>query len=96
MRLDTWGRMIDFLRGRKRAYQLTFNTPMGEDVLIDLAKFCRAGESTFHPDPRVAAALDGRREVWLRIQQHLHLSSEQLMAIYNGSRPLPNKDDDNG
>lgn len=75
---------LEFLRGRRRSYQLTFSSPAGNEVLLDLAEFCRANVTTFHPDPRVAAQLDGRREVWLRIQQHLHLSGEQLMELYKG------------
>lgn len=70
------------LFGRQRTYQTVFNTPEGRAVLEDLASFCRADESTFHPDARIAANLDGRREVWLRIQQHLHLDSEDLWKLY--------------
>lgn len=67
---------------RQRAYQTVFNSPVGEAVLADLAKFCRAHQSTFHADPRVAAQLDGRREVWLRITQHMKLTQEQLWRLY--------------
>jgi hypothetical protein len=52
-------------------------------VLEDLAKFCRAHESTFHAEERVAGRLDGRREVWLRIQQHLQLSEDALWKLYH-------------
>lgn len=80
-------RLFDFLKRRRLAYNLTFRRDnyAGQEVLSDLAKFCRANESTFHPDPRIAAMLDGRREVWLRITNHLNLSSEQLFALYNGN-----------
>lgn len=54
-------------------------------VLSDLEKFCRANTSTFHADPRCEARLDGRREVWLRIQHHLRLSPEQLWKLYSGN-----------
>ena len=79
-------RAFDFLRGRKRAYLLTFDKaqPATQEVLADLAKFCRANETTFHPDPRIHAALEGRREVWCRITQHLNLSTEELYALYKG------------
>lgn len=70
------------LFNRQRSYQVTFDSEAGKDVLADLARFCRADQSTFHPDPRVAANLDGRREVWLRIQQHLKLDSETLYKLY--------------
>lgn len=88
MNLDRWAKTLDFWRGHKRAYQLTFNSPVGNDVMIDLAKFCYADRSTFDADPRIHAALEGRREVWLRIQHHLNLSSEQLAALYSGNRAL--------
>lgn len=69
-----------FLEQRRLAYLRTFNPDDADNqaVLEDLAKFCRAEESTFHPDARVAAQLDGRREVYLRIMQHVKLSEEQL------------------
>lgn len=77
-------RTIEFLRGRKRAYQLTFSSPAGHECLVDLASFCRAGETTFHTDPQIAAAQEGRRQVWLRITQHMNLTTEQLYALYTG------------
>lgn len=75
---------IDALKTRQRAYRTIFGSPIGQDILKDLAKFCRANESCFHKDPRVHAALEGRREVFLRIVQHLNLNTEQLLDIYNG------------
>ena len=75
-------RAKQFLFGRQTAYRAVFQGPMSDAVLADLAKFCRASDSTFHPDPRVAAQLDGRREVFLRIQQHLKLSSDDLWKLY--------------
>lgn len=75
---------LEFLRVRKTDYALTFMCPPGQRVLHDLAKFCRATESCFHADPRIHAVLEGRREVWSRIAQHLNLNSEQLFVIYNG------------
>jgi len=79
--------MLDALRrlimGRKRAYQRVFEGPDGQQVLIDLARFCRAHESTFDPDARISATLDGRREVWLRIEQHLNLDSDTLWQLYS-------------
>lgn len=89
---------FEFLRTRKRNYQLAFGQPAGQEVLIDLAKFCRADRSTFHADPRSHALLEGRREVWLRIQQHLNLTPEQLTALYSGNQfiAVPAGDEDNG
>lgn len=86
------GEAKEFLRSRALSYKRTFAPDDADNtaVLKDLAKFCRALESTFHPDPRIAAQLDGRREVFLRIQQHLQLSTEQLWALL-GAAPSLNK-----
>jgi outer membrane protease len=87
---------LDFLWSRKRTYQLTFGSPAGQDVLIDLAKFCRADTSTWSEDARHHARLEGRREVWLRIANHLHLEPEQLFALYSGHQyGLVSQEDDN-
>lgn len=82
------GRLFDFLRRRRTWYQQTFRKDnyAAQEVLIDLAQFCRANQTTFHDDPRVSAVLQGRHEVWLRITNHLHLTSEQLFALYNGNQ----------
>lgn len=81
----------NFLVMRRRDYQLAFKSPAGQAVLLDLAKFCRADETCFQEDPRLHAVLEGRREVWLRIQKHLNLTPEQLYALYSGHQfnPLP-------
>lgn len=74
----------DLLFSRQQAYQHTFNleSKFAEKVLEDLAQFCRANETAFHPDPRMHAVLEGRREVWLRIQNHIQLGSEDLWKLY--------------
>lgn len=76
-----------WLLTRRQAYQMVFNREQGGDIVLqDLAKFCRAHESTYDPDPRVHAVLEGRREVWLRICHHLDLNSEQLWQLYDGRK----------
>lgn len=84
----------EFLAERRTDYIRTFDTPHGAKVMEDLAKFCRAHESTFHPDPRVHAALEGRREVWLRIQAHMNLSDDQLWGMFGApiTRPIQKED----
>lgn len=71
-----------FLRSRRMSYITTFEGPDAEKVLRDLAKFCRAHTSTFSGDSRMSDVLEGRREVWLRIQHHLQLSDEDLWDKY--------------
>lgn len=84
-------RAREFLFGRAAAYRRIFNKTNLDamTVLADLAKFCRAHEATGHPNPHVAARLDGRREVWLRIQCHLKLTDEDLWMIYGGKAYQP-------
>lgn len=74
------------LLDRKRAYLQTFekdSIPV-EEVLKDLERFCRAHTSTFNPDQRVHALLEGRREVYLRIKDFLELDLEELLIKYKG------------
>ena len=87
-------RVRDYISRRRTAYVMTFHNAVGQEVLIDLAKFCRANETTFHPDPRIHGALEGRREVWLRIQRHLQLTDEQLWALHAPAPPTPTKRSD--
>lgn len=75
---------------RRNAYRMVFNrenvyTPT---VLNDLAKFCRANETTFHNDPRVHALLEGRREVLLRILRHLNFTEDEIWEITTGRKNL--------
>jgi hypothetical protein len=80
---------FDFLRHRRRAYQLTFGSPAGNEVLADLVKFCRGIETCVVPgDHDRTLILEGRREVFLRLTDHLHLTSEQLYALHAGRNIL--------
>lgn len=83
-----------FLLGRAGSYRRVFNQESldVQAVLRDLARFCRASTSTGHVDPHVAARLDGRREVWLRIQHHLQLDNESLWRLYDGRVPQVKED----
>ncbi len=73
-----------FLAARSHAYRAVFSPEnvYTKKVLKDLAKFCRADKSAFHADPRIHAMLEGRREVFLRLTQHLNLSPDELAEIY--------------
>ncbi len=83
----TADRLRRYLRRRHIAYNqvFTIESVFTQTVLKDLAKFCRAHESTFHTDARVSAVMDGRREVYLRIQEHLNLTTEQIYALHKVS-----------
>lgn len=74
---------------RKRSfYRATFNSPAGEHVLADLQRFCRANRTTITVsqqsgmiDTHAMAVAEGRREVWLRIQNHLNLDEAKLRTL---------------
>lgn len=81
---DTEDALKRELNGRVFAYNRVFDrdNKYTIQVLTDLARFCRAHDSTFHPDARVHAALEGRREVWLRIQEYLGLSTDEILELH--------------
>jgi hypothetical protein len=72
-----------FLFHRQYCYRQTFKGPLAQVVLADLARFCRATESTFDPNERTHALLEGRREVWLRLSNQLQLTPDQLWSLFS-------------
>ena len=83
-RSGRWFR-IDHL---SRAYNLTFNqSKASQQVMKDLGDFCHGWDTTFDKDPHISSRLQGRREVFLRIMNHLHMPEEKLMALYL-NRPI--------
>ncbi len=85
--------LYEYYHSRSIAYGIIFDdkSPFTKTVLEDLAEFCRASESCFHPDPRVHAVLEGRRECWLRIKEFLTLNAEQLVEKYTKTPQTPQK-----
>lgn len=77
-------RAYDFLMGRRKAYRQVFAGPVGEIVLRDLLEFCRAMQTTVGDKVWDEKVLEGRRQVWLRIQHHLQLSPDSLWKLYDG------------
>lgn len=60
--------------------------------LADWARFCRWGDTPWHPDPRTHALLTGRHEAMNRFVNHLCFTPDQLIQI----RKIPfNKETDN-
>ena len=86
---------VEFLEQRKRDYQLCFGSPAGQRVLMDLSTFCRAAETCVVPGDRDKTyVLEGRRETWLRIQQHINMTPEQLFHIFVGRPYITGESDD--
>jgi hypothetical protein len=84
------------LRRRRYAYRRLFLgdnglNADGQIVLADLAKFCRANNSTAivspvsrSVDPIAMAMAEGRREVWLRLMAHLHIDERVVFNLDEG------------
>lgn len=91
---------IEYLHARKRSYFTLITkalrkqptTPDDTMALADLARFCRATQDCLGADERQTYILIGRRQVWLRITQHLSLTPKELFDIY--SQYPPPKDDE--
>jgi hypothetical protein len=77
-------RTLVFLKDRSTAYRLAFGSPAGQLVLDDLAQFCHANKSVWNENRRLTDVAIGHHEVFLRILQHLNLSPDQLLTLYNG------------
>lgn len=84
----------DRLLGRRLAYRRLFLTEDGRPnpdasvVLADLKRFCRAEGTTLivsptsgQVDPLAMAHAEGRREVWIRLQQYLHLDDRIITNL---------------
>ena len=82
--MDIIERARRFLVTRRQAYRRTFSGPVADIVLRDLATVCFAHTSPKCATEREHADADGRRWVWLRIQEHLQLTEEQLWNLYDG------------
>lgn len=60
----------------QRAYSLTFNTPAGQRVLLDLMAFGSFRQPIFN------VIDEGKRQTVLRIMEMTKLTTEQLYALY--------------
>jgi len=82
-------KMRDWFMRKRQAYRLTFGDgPSTKIVLADLANFCKArGNTTVVSmvtgcvDQAASDRLVGRREVWDRISQLLHMTDRDLHRI---------------
>jgi hypothetical protein len=75
---------LKLLRWRRRGYKLWFGTDAGKEVLKDLLAFSKFLEGPARPTNEETWRLIGRQDMIRRIQQHVHLTEEQLFALYNG------------
>ena len=77
------GDILAELETRQRAYRMVFGNadPDALDIVMaDLKRFCRGERSTFDVDERIHCLITGRQEVYARINQHVQLTLEGLIA----------------
>jgi len=65
----------------KTAYKKAFAGPMGKLVLAHIADTCGATETTVDENPTMMAVAEGRRQVWLAIQDVLTMSEGDLREL---------------
>ncbi|MCS3423437.1 hypothetical protein M2403_002038 [Rahnella sp. BIGb0603] len=87
--------MSRFILRRTHAFRAVFGLPGErtrdqEVVLKALAEFCRANRSSVivspvhkQIDPLATCVAEGRREVFNRISQFIHLDQDELIRIIN-------------
>tara|TARA_B100000809_G_scaffold260702_1_gene308141 strand:+ start:639 stop:887 length:249 start_codon:yes stop_codon:yes gene_type:complete len=69
----------DLLIERSQAYKQTFDGELGGKVMADLERFCHANTTTHVVgDSHGTAQLEGRRQVWLRIQGYISLNEGDI------------------
>ncbi len=74
--------MRELLLERSQAYQKAFSGELGGKVLADLERFCHANTTTHVPgDSHGTSQLEGRRQVWLRVQGYLQLTPADVGEI---------------
>ena len=71
--------MREELLARRHAYKRTFDGSNAKKILEYLERFCHANSTTHvEGDSHGTAQLEGRRQVWLRIQGYLNLRDSQV------------------
>jgi hypothetical protein len=64
----------DDILAKAQAYKSVFSGSRAEEVLADIGRFCHANSTTHvEGDSHGTSQLEGRRQVWLRIQGYRDL-----------------------
>lgn len=86
-------RLLALILDTKRSFQQGCGSETPTLMASDLALFCCADRTCFDPDPHRHAMMAGRREVWLRIQEFLKLTPQELLLLYYTPVHLDGDDD---
>ena len=91
---------VRYLDQRKRSYLFGLPallrkqkpTPDAAMMMADLTRFCRATTDTLGATTEGTYILIGRRQVFNRLMQHLHMTPEQLFELYSLHKPPKEED----
>lgn len=81
MSLNERARQAFTPREIRDAYSTVFRGPKGSLVLAHLADACGATRSTYDPTQHAMNVAEGRRQVWLVIQDALNLTEDDLRGL---------------
>ena len=81
--MRTFSDVTDIIR-LKNYYREFFKSRAGKAVLRDLAKVCHATTTTYNEDPREHAVAEGRRQIWLRIQNMINIPDAEIYELQQG------------
>jgi hypothetical protein len=82
---DQLSKYMEILKNRQISYKNCFDLSQLENraVMTDLALFCRMFTTTAEPDQKEdPKVLEGRRQVFLRIQEHMQFDQFQLYLLH--------------
>lgn len=77
-----YSKILNRFKRKNKVYKNVFNTPSGEEVLRDLAKFCGQNSSTYvSGDSHASAYREGMRRVFLRIQNFIEMDEQDMSKL---------------
>ena len=71
----------EFWMQQKQIYHRAF-MPLDSLLMKDVSRFCKVKVTVARDNPNLTYLLEGRRQFFLRIQQHLELDEEALAALF--------------
>ncbi len=70
------------------AYKRVFRSPAGQQVLQDLAQFCRSFETAYQENDRLTYVTIGRQEVFWRIANLIDVKLDDMFKLRRKD-PIP-------
>lgn len=87
--MKAMNKILEKFSNNRRLYKQVFETPQGQDVLKDLAKFCHMQSPSYTPgDPHGTAYKEGMRRVFLRISNYLNMDEVEIQKMFKENSEL--------